>query len=406
LQGRIVFRSISQFTPVVWLIILATMASRFVFFMVWPYLAVILHRDHGLDTFQVGAFLSVSGFSAAITGLYIGYLSDKFGRRRVIMIGLFIAILALCLLGLTENLWVILTAMLIQSVASNAIEAPGRALLTDELEDREAKDLALHMRYYSLNLGAAFGPLVGVAWGITGRQETFLIVAGVMTAYFVAAAIIFFRTPLRGRLAGKAFSFTEALTVLARDKAFQIFVLALGIGGNAYSQLEAGLIQYIQQGGEIDPVTFYPKVTFVNAATVLVLQFPLLALLSGIAPLSRAMLGISLMGIAFAMIAVVPISSQYTILFAVIVLSIGEVILFPTINLIIDRMAPDEMKGSYFGASSLAGFGFAFGPLIGGGLLHLGGGPALWWTMGALCVLVAWLYHLAEALRKQGLATS
>ncbi|NDD35370.1 MAG: MFS transporter, partial [Flavobacteriia bacterium] len=135
------FRSISQFTPVVWLIILATMASRFVFFMVWPYLAVILHRDHGLDTFQVGVFLSISGLAAATTGLYIGYLSDRFGRRRIIVLGLVVAILSLALLGVTENLWVILFAMLVESVASNAIETPGRALLTDELEDRDAKDL-------------------------------------------------------------------------------------------------------------------------------------------------------------------------------------------------------------------------------------------------------------------------
>ena len=381
------------------------MASRFVFFMVWPYLAVILHRDHGLDTFQVGVFLSISGLAAATTGLYIGYLSDWFGRRRIIVLGLVVAILSLALLGVTENLWVILFAMLVESVASNAIETPGRALLTDELEDRDAKDLALHMRYYSLNLGAAFGPVVGVAWGLTGRQETFLIVAGVLTVYLLVALFIFFRTPPRGRVAGKAFSFSAALRVLAQDKSFQVFVLALGIGGIAYSQLEAGLIQYIQQGGEIDPVTFYPKVTLTNAATVLVLQFPLLAALQRVAPLYRAMLGIGLMAVAFAMLALVPITSQYTILFAIIALSIGEVILFPTINLIIDRMAPEDMKGSYFGASSLAGFGFAIGPLVGGGLLHIGGGTALWWTMAALCVLVAWLYHLAEAGRKDGIAT-
>jgi MFS family permease len=127
--------------------------------------------------------------------------------------------------------------------------------------------------------------------------------------------------------------------------------------------------------------------------------------LQRVAPLHRAMLGIGLMAVAFAMLAVVPITSQYTILFAIIVLSIGEGILFPTINLIIDRMAPEDIKGSYFGASSLAGFGFAIGPLVGGGLLHLGGGTALWWTMAALCVLVAWLYHLAEAGRKEGIAT-
>ena len=156
------FRSIAQFTAVVWLVIVATMAMRFAFFMVWPYLAIILHQDHGLNAFEVGAFLATSGLIGNTLGFYTGYLSDKFGRSVIILGGLVCSICALITLGLSDSLLPILIALVAQSVSRHAIEGTGKALLTDELEDRKPKDLALHARYYALNIGASFGPLVGV----------------------------------------------------------------------------------------------------------------------------------------------------------------------------------------------------------------------------------------------------
>ena len=395
------FHKVRLFTPTVWLVVCATMAARFTFFMVWPYLAVFLHEDHALNPWQIGAFLTTAGAIGACAGFYVGYLSDRFGRRRVILSGLIVSMTSLSLLAISGNLLIIMAAMTAQSIARGAIETPGKALMTDVLDDREAKDLALHARYYALNIGAAFGPVVGAYWGLTGHKLTFLLVASVMALYFVVAVLVFFRldpAPVSSKPAS-SFSFFDVLQVLRSDRVFLIFVLAMALGGVGYAQIDSGLVQYFTLSGEIDVRAFFPYVVLLNGMTVLVFQFPLLALMRRVAPFLRAMIGILLLSLSFAMLAIVPITSKALILLSIFVLSLGEVILFPTAQVLIDRLAPDEMKGSYFGAAAMAGFGFVAGPLVGGWLLHLGGGACLWWGMAILCGVVALLYRGAERLR-------
>lgn len=399
LKAGLMLASIKQFTAIVWLIIVATMMTRFTFFMVWPYLAIILHDLHGMNAFEIGAFLSVASVIGNFIGFYIGYLSDRFGRRWVIMGGLVCSALALTTMGLSASLALILVAMVAQSVSRNAIENSGKALLTDELEHRKAKDLALHARYYGLNIGASFGPLVGVYFGLTGQQETFLLVAATMLAYLICASLVFFRKPPRIKPnKSSGFTFRSVLRTLADDRRFMIFVVAMFLGLIAYSQLEVGIVQYLRLAQHPDVIGFYPLITITNGMTVLLLQFPLLAATERFEPAARSTIGVGLMAISFAMLAVIPIEKEILFLLAIFVLSVGEVILFPTLQIMIDRLAPENMKGSYFGAAALAGFGFAAGPLVGGFLLDRTG-VGLWWAMAALMCVVAVIYLIAGRMR-------
>lgn len=362
-------------------------------------MAVILHANHGLNPAEIGVFLTIPSLIGNTIGFYIGYLSDLFGRRKVILGALALSVAALVALGLTANLWVTLGAMIQQAIARSGIEPTGKALITDELEDREVKDLALHARYYTLNIGTSFGPLVGVAWGLTGQQTTFLLVAATVGLYLIAAVIVFSRESDNStHRESSGFSFRAVLRTLAGDYSFMVFVLAMLLGLIAYSQMLSGMVQYLQVALHPDVVKFFPLATLTNGLTVLVLQFPLLALTKRFDPMTRSMIGVGLMAVSFVMLAVFPVTSDLALLAAIFVLSVGEVILFPTLQILIDRMAPEGMKGSYFGAAALSGFGFALGPVVAGALLEFGGGAALWWSMAALSALVAVLYRIAGRL--------
>lgn len=391
------FSALRQFNLTIWLIIFATFAGRFVQFMIWPFLAILLHTRFGLNELEVGLFLAVATMAGIGFGFYVGYLSDRLGRRKIILVGIVLSVAAMIMLGSANSLWMLFTGTLMQAVARPMVEDPGRALMTDMVEDRAIKDMALHMRYFALNVGAALGPILGAAAGLTGQQGTFFLLGAVHALYFLGAIVVFrIERPLQGSAMGAQFTFREVLGVLRRDKAFLLFVLASLICSIGYGQIESGLVQYLQQQSVPDLALLYAMLIGLNAATIVVLQFPLLKLMERIRPFHRSMYGVALFGLGFFGFGIAPIDPPYAFFFAMFLLSIGEAILFPTMSIIIDRIAPKDMKGSYFGAFSLAVIGFALAPLIGGYLLFSFGGFALWMVMTALAVSVAGLYLLAD----------
>ena len=165
--------AIRGFNLTIWLIIAATFGGRFVQFMILPFLAILLHQRFGLNELEVGLFLAAASLIGIIFGFYVGYLSDRIGRRKIIVFGVALTVVAMIMLGVADNLYLLFAGTLMQSLARPMVENPGRALMTDTVDDRAVKDMALHMRYFALNVGAALGPLLGAAAGLNGAQSTF-----------------------------------------------------------------------------------------------------------------------------------------------------------------------------------------------------------------------------------------
>lgn len=396
--------SVAKFNKTVWLIIIATLVSRFTAFMVWPYLALILFNRFALNELQIGLFLSVAVTFGALFGFLVGYLSDKYGRRRIILVGLLFMSAAMFATSIADSLILFLVATIGGSIARGMIENPGRALLTDMLPDRASKDMALHTRYFALNVGASIGPLVGVYLGTTGRQSTFAYVGIIYVAYFLAAALIFrLERPLQRTIMAAELKLRTVLAVLSKDRAFLMFVVAAFLGNIAYGQLDATLLQYFRAYSVVELTTVYALMILVNGGTIVLLQFPLLKILENWPPMKRAMLGVALFAGGFLGFAFVSPHATHLLLVSMAILSIGEAILFPTINIITDRMAPEDMKGSYVGAAGINIFGFSLAPLIGGFLLFSFGGIVLWVTMAAIALTVSALFYRANFLTQSEL---
>lgn len=81
---------------------------------------------------------------------------------------------------------------------------------------------------------------------------------------------------------------------------------------------------------------------------------------------------------------------------AVFVISLGEVVAFPTLNVQIDRLAPANLRGAYFGAAALYSLGEAVAPILGALIIAY----LLPSWLFAICFLfslaMVWLYWLVE----------
>ena len=90
---------------------------------------------------------------------------------------------------------------------------------------------------------------------------------------------------------------------------------------------------------------------------------------------------------------------------AVVIMSLAEAILFPSMNVHIDRIAPNHLRGAYFGATTFYSLGFAFAPLGGGILLDHLSGSWLFFISAILCLAVIYLYSILNKLPRDKITT-
>ncbi|MGL1920781.1 MAG: MFS transporter [Hyphomicrobiales bacterium] len=395
------FAATKQFNKTVWFIILATFMSRFTSLMVWPFLALMLYNEFGLNEFQIGLFMTLAISIGMAAGLFMGNLSDRVGRRKVILAGLCCTIIAMLGIANASNLYVVWVSMVIVSIARGMVEDPGKALMTDMMQTREAKDLAIQLRYFALNVGAAFGPLTGVYLGIDGQQFSFNFIAIGYLAYFGVAAVIFrIEKPLTKTHAGRDQSLGALFKLLRLDSAFMIFVLASLFMNLAYAQIDLGLIQFLRVENFEDVAKLFGNLLFINGMTIILLQFITLKLLENVAPMKKSYLGACLFTLGFFLFSLATKDTIWVLLLAMFVMSLGEVIVFPTISIIVDHMAPDHLKGSYFGAAGFGYYGWAFAPILGGWLLHNFGGQAMWLVMVFISATIIPLFYIAQTAKR------
>lgn len=394
----------SLFPPLVWTVLLGTFVVRAAFFMVWPFLAVILERQFHLSPSEIGGVLGTAFLSSALVGFYSGNLSDRFGRQPVMLAGCVGAVAAYMLLAVAPSVAAYTLAAFLAGVSRAVIEAPSKAVIADYLDQRRLRDLAFHARYFLINVGGAVGPLAGLVFGLSAMQAAFWLTAVAYAAFGAVLMLAFRLTPERAHHAGRnATTMADAVRILRTDRQFLLLLLAMTLTMLAYAQQESTLIQYVTLEGGPLTIGLVTTLLVTNAVTVVVFQFPLLRALAAVDPYVRTYIGQALFAAAFVGYGIVPVTGLWSWIVVTWVLSMGEVILFPTLQLQVDRLAPPDMKGSYFGAAGLSGLGFGLGPFVGGFLLQHAGGPVTFWATAGCTLLAGLCCRLASRQTTPGL---
>ena len=72
---------------------------------------------------------------------------------------------------------------------------------------------------------------------------------------------------------------------------------------------------------------------------------------------------------------------------AMFIFTLGEMIIYPAEFLFVDTLAPEELRGSYYGAQNLAALGGALSPVICGYLLMHTPAPTMFYALSALTAM-------------------
>jgi predicted MFS family arabinose efflux permease len=350
-------------------------------------------RELGSSQAELGVTFAAAAIAAVIAGNVGGHLSDRIGRRRPILVSsTALALLGGCLAFVDGHILLGLTLVVLLGGAAGMLFAAQQALLTD-LVPRDRHEHAFASQRVVQNIGFMAGPVIGAGLLTISWRVLFLGIAGVgAIALLVALQAIPRHEPVPSDEPGEG----SSLRLVLRDPSFAILLAAGTLATMVYLSYETLLPISLVQSHGVEPAA-WGILLALNPVVVVLCQIRLTARVSKVSEFTRLTVGIAAMGLPFLLVSV---STALPLLVLMLLLFVlGEMLWGPPSQGLIARLAPDDMRGAYFGASSaMWPAAFALGPLIGLQVRGAFGDTAMWCSVAVTGALAIALYGVAVRL--------
>lgn len=133
--------------------------------------------DLGISSAQLGLLLSSFFIAFAVGQLAVGPLSDRFGRKPLVLGGLVVFAAGSVVCAMASNLPLLVLGRIIQALGACAASVLARAIARD-LFDGEALGRALALTMIASATAPGFSPLLGsILSGVFGWRISFIVVA-------------------------------------------------------------------------------------------------------------------------------------------------------------------------------------------------------------------------------------
>ena len=365
-------------------VIWSTVALDMVGFgMVVPILGRYADR-FGASGFEVGLLFTSFSIAQFFFAPFMGRLSDRIGRKPVIIISLLGTAVGSFVTGAAGTLWLLFLGRFLDG-ASGASVSVAQSAITD-IAPPEQRARLLGMLGAAFGVGFVLGPAIGGLAALGGPHVPFYV-AGVFALCNAVAAFI--RLPETNQNIGKV---RDATQVASRRRSFawNRFTMTALLSGTAFAGFEATFSLFGERRFQL---------TEGSAAAVFLVVGVMLVIVQGglIGPLTKAFGSERLLTAGFATLIagfiVLSIAEVWVLLFlALALLSLGQGLVTPSLTSVVADSVLPERRGEVLGVQQSAGaLSRIVGPAIAGLLFDHAG--------------VAWPYVVAAVLTGAALAT-
>ena len=212
-----------------------------------PHLAETLRSDPGIVQLTLSLYLLGLGASQ----LVMGPLSDRFGRRPVVLAGLALTTVSSVAAMAATSIEGLVAARLVQSLGASTGLAVGRAIIRD-LYERDRAASMIGWVTMAMVLAPMVAPLIGGALDdMLGWQAIFGFLALATAIVLAGAAVALPETRAQAPPGGRVSRLGEETAALARSPSFAGYVLAAAISSAMYFAFIGGAphVFITQMGG-------------------------------------------------------------------------------------------------------------------------------------------------------------
>ncbi len=349
------------------LLFLAIFIDLVGFGMVIPILPFAAER-FGADGFMLGIFVASFSLMQFIFSPFWGTLSDKIGRRPVILIGLLGGSVSFLVFGLSQNLELLFISRILSGIFTAATLPTVQAYIADLTAE---KDRARGFGFINMafGLGFIFGPAIGGLLSSNGFLFPALVASGLSFVNFLGALIWLPESHtsekrVKGIHKRKILDVKE-LTLTIKHPEVGTLILVFAIVSFGFSALEA---TYALYGERIAGLTAQSiGIIFAMVGTiVIIIQGGLIGpIVKRIGEKKTLLIGLAFMTSGY--IAITFARDFYSLMALTSLISIGNSLTFPTATALISMKSGKHEQGKMMGinqsASSLAR---VIGPIWGG----------------------------------------
>jgi len=389
-------RIVGRFPRPVRLLIVGTLVNKLGTFIV-PYLTLVLLRDFHMREGEAARLLFAYGFGSVVSILAGGVITDRFGRRRTLLVSLLGSGVLAVAMGVVPSVDLFVPLLVALGFIADLYRPAASAIIGDLLpsSDRASGFAGLRM---AVNLGWAAGTALG---GILADWNWRLLFLGDGLTTLAYGALVYFTIPEtrpvfaplvpatappdpKGTATDSRPVFGRGPTNPLRDGVFLATTLAgLLLTLIFCCNLSVLPLTVTQSAG-------YPAVVFgllaaVNGILIAFFEISITARLAGFRRLRLAALGSLLVAVGFGMIGLVMHWAWF--LLAVVVFTAGEILSSPQAMAFIADWAPPEARGRYLSFyQAMWSVGFAVNPAIALPLHAALGERAFWGLMPLVAV--------------------
>ena len=357
----------------------------------YPFIGIWAIKHLGAPQGSLAFAYLIGAVLAGLTGYAGGHVSDRIGRRPMILLGWGAeAIVPIGLLLVGAHVYAGLALLALLPVFGSLGNAADQAMVAD-LVAPERQEAAYAAVRVASNLGVSIGPPIGGLLLIGGAWSHLWL--GTLALASVAFSIAVRYIPRGGAYAPAGPPERGSFGVIVRDRPFLLFLLASVFATMTYIATETLLPISVTTTHHLAPAV-WGFVMVLNPLLVTFCQLRLTRRVAGVPPALKLGVAMPLMGVPFLLLNVN--GSAPVIAVVVVIFVFGEMLWVPTSQAVVAALAPADIRGAYMGAyGGTWSVGWAATPFLGLQVRNAYGDATMWMGVATVGVVAGALGAVA-----------
>lgn len=384
----------NQFWLMAFGMLIGTMGSS----MIWPFLMIYVSETLSVGLTVVASMMSINAAMNLLFSFLAGPVTDRIGRKWVMVISLAGNGLCYVLMSFAGSVPAFAILMGLRGAFMPLYRVGSDAMMADMIPQEKRADGYAVLRM-SNNLGIALGPAIGGFITSSSYAIGFYIAAIGLITYSLLLVFLAKETLQKDLSVAAVKERFGGYGQIFRDKPFINFNLIFTLTAVTAAMIWVLLAVYTKQNYGI-PEKLYGFIPATNAIMVVTLQILITRFTKRYNPVRMVALGAG-----FYVLANLIIGVGFTFWMfwgAMVVMTLGELIMVPTATTYVANLAPPDKRGRYMSIHGMTnGISMGIGPLL-GGFLSDSISPHAPWFFAALIGSISVVLYLFFTKRSSG----